>query len=343
MPEISLKIDGKIFNYWSEIKINRSIDSIDSIEFVAPFDHEAPGFRDTFKPFSYKPVTVEADGRLLFTGTMINPRVQLGPGEKSISVSCYSACGALMDCTAPASMYPIEYDSQGLRDIAGALLQPFNVGLTFSDDQGAVFERVSLDPEQVIFDFLSGLAKQRGLLLSSDEAGALLIWRPVSVGLPVARLTEGSGPLISVQPFFSNQEYYSHITGIEPVVVGLAGSQYTVRNERLSGIMRPFCFQVPDTLDADVKSATEAKAGRMFGNAVSYQVAVNTWEDSRGSLWVPNSIIKLLAPSAMIYNEYAFTIRSIELTKTASEETAALDLVLPGSFEGRQPESLPWD
>lgn len=343
MPEVTLKIDNQIFNYWSEVRITRAIDSFDTIEFTAPFDYQAPGFRSTFKPFSYKPVTIEINDSLLFTGTMINPRPQIGPDEKTISVSCYSTCGVLMDCTAPASLYPIEWDGLGLRDIALRLIQPFNIGLEFTDDQGAVFERVSLDPEQTIFDFLVGLAQQRGLLISSNEFGALLIWKPVLAGTLSARLQQGAGPFISAQPFFSNQEYYSHITGIEPVIVGLAGSQYTVRNERLTGVMRPYCFKVPDTLDADVKACTEAKAGRMYGNAVSYQIAVNTWYDSNGHLWMPNRRLKLTAPDAMIYSEYEFIIRSVELIKSPTQEIASLNLVLPGSFEGKQPETLPWD
>ena len=162
-------------------------------------------------------------------------------------------------------------------------------------------------------------------------------------GQPVARLQQGAAPVLSVTPFFSPQEYYSHITGIGPVIVGLAGSQFTVKNPLLLGVTRPLTFEAPDTLDADVKSAVEAKIGRMFGNVVSYSVRVATWRDPNGKLWEPNTSIELLAPGAMIYKAYEFIIRSIEFGRDRETETATLNLVIPGAFSGKIPEALPWD
>jgi hypothetical protein len=45
----------------------------------------------------------------------------------------------------------------------------------------------------------------------------------------------------------------------------------------------------------------------------------------------------------MIYNEYEFVIRSVRLIKTGDSESATMTLVLPGSFEGKIPEAMPWD
>ena len=93
----------------------------------------------------------------------------------------------------------------------------------------------------------------------------------------------------------------------------------------------------------DVKAAVEAKAGRMYGDSVSYSVTVSTWRDVSGNLWKPNTRIKLKAPQVMIYSDYTFLIKNVTFFKNDSTETALLDLVLPGSFAGLIPESLPWD
>ena len=102
-------------------------------------------------------------------------------------------------------------------------------------------------------------------------------------------------------------------------------------------------FKAPDTLNADVKAAVEAKAGRMFGNMAAYSVTVSTWRDPQGDLWEPNTTVKLLAPGAMIYNEYEFVIRSVDLDVEGDKRTATLDLVIPGSFSGVIPKVLPWE
>ncbi len=341
--EVAILIDGKRFRFWDKVRITRAIDTMDTVEFGAPFDADAPGFRDTFRPFSFKTVVITVGGTPLFTGTMVTVNPVLENAQKIISVSGYSLPGVLNDCTSPASSFPLEFDNQGLREIATAMAAPFGISVDFQADQGAVFERVASEPGKKVLAFLTELAKQRNLIISSSSRGKLTFLQSSEGGQPVARLQQGVAPVLSVTPFFSPQEYYSHITGIEPVVVGLAGSQFTVKNPRLLGVTRPLTFNAPDTLDADVKSAVEAKAGRMFGNMASYSVRVATWRDPSGKLWEPNTAIKLLAPDAMIYNEYEFIIRSIEFSRDRATETATLNLVIPGSFSGKVPEALPWD
>lgn len=341
--EVAILIDGQRFRFWDKVRITRAIDSMDTVEFGAPFDAHAPGFKESFRPFSFKPVVITVGGSPLFTGTMVGVSPVVENSQRVISVSGYSLPGVLNDCTPPASSFPLEFNDQGLRDIATAIAAPFGLTVLFEADQGAVFERVACEPGKKALAFLTELAKQRNLIISSTERGALVFRQSADSGRPVARFQQGSAPVLSVTPFFSPQEYYSHITGIEPVIVGLEGSQFTVKNPRLQGVTRPITFNAPDTLDADVKGAVEAKAGRMFGNMASYSVRVATWRDPNGDLWRPNTLIKLLAPEAMIYNEYEFVIRSIEFSRERAVETATLDLVIPGSFSGKVPETLPWD
>lgn len=341
--EVAILVDGKRFRFWDKVRITRAIDTMDTVEFGAPFDSEAPGFKQTLRPFSFKTVVITVGGTPLFTGTMVTVNPVLENGQKIVSVSGYSLPGVLNDCTSPASTYPLEFNDQGLREISADLASPFGIGVEFQADPGAVFGRVASEPGKKVLAFLTGLAKQRNLVISSTPRGKLLFSQSKETGQPVARLRQGSAPVMAVTPFFAPQEYYSHITGIEPVVVGLAGSQFTVKNPRLLGVTRPLTFNAPDTLDADVKSAVAAKAGRMYGNMASYSVRVATWRDPNGNLWVPNTSIKLLAPDAMIYKEYEFIIRSIEFSRDRATETATLNLVIPGSFSGKIPEALPWD
>ena len=341
--ETAVLIEGQRFRFWQNIRITRAIDAMDTVEFIAPFDFEAPSFRETFRPFSYKSAKVTVGGVPLFTGTMVGVVPMINPTRKVVSISAYSLPGVLNDCTAPASAFPLEFNDQNLRDIASKLAGLFGLAVSFDDDPGAVFEREALEPGKKVLPFLAGLAKQRNLIISSTPTGELLFLKSTDAGQPVARLRQGEPPLLSVTPFFSPQEYYSHITGLEPVIVGLAGSQFTVKNPRLSGVVRPLTFEPSDSVTADVKSAVEAKAGRMFGNASSYSLTVTTWRDANGNLWVPNSTITLFAPDAMVYSEYAFIVRSVEFTRERASETAILNLVIPGSFSGKMPEVLPWD
>ena len=343
IDEVAILIDGKRFRFWDKVSISKTIDGIDTVEFSAPFDADAPGFKQAFRPFSFQDITITVGGEPLFTGTMVNPVPVIESDKKIISVSCYALPGVLNDCTAPASAFPLEFNDQNLKEIATALAKPFGVGVKFLADHGPVFEQVLCAEGKKILSFLTDLAKQRNLIISSNAQGELIFLKSDDAGQPVAILEQGTSPLMGVSPTFNPQNYHSHITGIESAIVGLAGSQFTVKNKHLSDVVRPLSFSAPDTEDGNVKTAVEAKMGRMFGNMVSYNVPVATWRDVSGVLWRPNTTIKLKAPDAMIYEFYEFIIRSVEFTADSSSRVASLKIVLPGAFSGEIPESLPWD
>ena len=81
----------------------------------------------------------------------------------------------------------------------------------------------------------------------------------------------------------------------------------------------------------------------MFGNMAGFAATVATWRDPNGDLWAPNTTVTLVAPGAMVYTEFEFIIRAVQFSRDSRETTATLELVLPGSFSGEIPETLPWD
>lgn len=341
--EVAIRIGGQRYRFWDSVTIRRQLDAPDAVTLTGPLNPESATFRETFRPFTFRPVEVTVGGAPQFTGNVVYVDPQITPQSKTVSVSCYASPGVLNDCTPPASVFPVEFDNAALPTIARKLVSPFGIPVIFEDSPGAPFERVECAPGGRIWDFLADLAKQRGLVMGSTPAGALRFLKSQDAGTPVARLQQGQSPLIGVRPTFNPQDYYSHITGLEPAIIGLAGSQYTVRNPRLAGILRPFTYAVPDTQDADARAAVQARAGRMFGNMAAYTAEVVGWRDAAGDLWAPNTTVAVTAPDAMIYREYAFLVRGVTFYATGDARTAELELAVPGAFSGQIPEVLPWE
>lgn len=341
--EVALTIGGRRFRFWESVQITRAIDAVDAVNFSAPFEPDAPHFREVFRPFSYQRAEITVGGERLFTGTMVGVNPSVTADRRTVSVSCYSRPGVLMDCTAPASAYPLEFDYMGLKLIAEELAAPFGISVVFEAAPGAEFERTALEPGQRVYDYLAQLARERNLVLSSTPDGRLLFRRSGKPGRPVAQLREGTSPVAAVAPMFNPQEYYSHLTGLEPITIGLEGAQHTVSNPHLRGVLRPTTFSLPDTLGVETVEATEAKAGRMFANAAQFRVELATWRTPAGRLWAPNDTVKLEAPGAMVYRPYEFVIRAVDFYREGRSESATLTLVLPGAFDGSIPEVLPWD
>lgn len=341
--EVAVLIDGVRFRFWESIKLTQTIDAMSTVEFTTPFEPTAPGFKDTFRPFSFKPLTVTVGGKPLFTGTMVAPSPDLSATQKTLSVSGYALPAVLNDCTLPASAFPVEYNQLNLKDIAASVAGVFGLSVVFSDDPGPVFERVRLGTAEKALSFLSKLAKQRNFVITSTPNGELWFLRSVEPGQPVAILEQGKPPVESVTPTFNPQGYYSHLSGVVPTVSGAVGTQHTAKNPFPMESLRPLNFKLEDTENAAVKAAVDTKMGRMFGDMASYSLQAATWRDPNGVLWAPNTTLKLTAPGAMVYSSYEFIIRGVELGRDRASETATLALALPGAFSGKVPEALPWD
>lgn len=344
--EITVNIDGQRFRYWTALRIRRAIDNIDTIDIDAVFEPNNLEFRRVFKPFTYKTIVIYIGKNPLFTGTLVNISPLLTSDTNTITLNAYSLPGVLNDCMLPLSDdSEFEFFDVNLSVIATSLCQPFGLRTKFLDDSGSNFaDGVFIREGSKILPFIVELAKQRELVVSSSEDGELQFQKSVSFGVPVSVLTQGSPPLVSISARFNPQSYYSHVVGIESEEIGETTPEIEFRlNPFLTNVLRPLTFVASDSDETDIDKATDSKFGRMFANAVAYEVTLSTWRDDSGNLFSPNTLITVRAPGVMIYNSYKFIIRNVEFRKTSKSETCDLSLIMIGGFDGKAPESMPWD
>ena len=342
VDEVALTIDGQTFKYWLDFLIEDHIDTFDTFEFTAPFLPENLAFRETFAPMSFKTVTLTIGGERKFTGTIIDVMPESDAEKSTVKVSCYSTAAAINDCTVSFATFPVEFEKQNVVDIARKLVEPHGFTVIVNGDAGPVFKRVALESNQTILDFLITLAKQRAVLITNGPAGECRFFKATAPGNPVARLREGQAGVISVTPQFQGQKFYTDYTGIQGKEVSYNDAKYTVKNPHLTSGYRPIVFKLPDTTTGDLKTAVEAEAARMIASVVGYTVVLASWRDPNGQLWQSNTTITLVAPNAMVYDEFEFLIRSVVLDKDAQGQNATLELVIPGTYSGTMPERLPW-
>jgi prophage tail gpP-like protein len=345
VPKISISIGTRDFEHWpGDVEIKRSLDNFSTVTMSAPFEPGEKIFRETFVPFSYKDLKVYVDDALLFTGQLIGVEPKSTAKSSTVRCSGYSLPAVLSDTTMPASEFPIEYGDRTLLQVAIHLAQPFDI--TVVTEKGTVmgpkFKRVKLKPTEKIGSFLTKLAKARGLIMRDSALGELMFLNSAETGKPVVSFKEGSTPTTSVAATFSPQSYYSEITGFANMKAGRRGSGYTEKNEHLPDVVRPLNFTLGDVNAGDLPGAVKAKMARMYGNMVAYVVEVPTWHDPNGVLWSPNSTATLYAPGAMVYNETELLVRDVFLRASQDSVTSSIGLVLPGAFDGEQPEGLPW-
>lgn len=337
--EVSILISGKRFRFWTQITIERRMDAVDVVKFTGPFDQDNSELRNSFRPFAYRRVEIYIGDSPLFTGTLIAVDPSVNSKRKTISASCYSLPGVLADCTMPINA-GVQFNEASLLQVASEIAAPFGLAVEVNGDQGENFFNVGINEYTNVMHFMKQIALERDFVIGSTPRGKMLFERSIDVGQEVAKFEQGSSPLMEISTSFNPQEYYSTITGVQTIFGGIITTPVSIINDRLQAVVRPLNFVVKD---GDVDLAVKSKIGRMFANAVAYTIKVATWRDFSGNLWKPNTFVSVLAPGAMIYNRYKFVIRSVQFFKDSKSEIATLTLIPPGSFSGKQPDTLPWD
>jgi prophage tail gpP-like protein len=347
MPEaVAVKyLDGRRFGEWSEIELSVGIDSYRCASLSGPWDPGRKEMRAAFQPLSFPAVTITIGDELFLTGKVQDVSPSVDASQASVGVTAYSTAYWLTEIYAPAELPPFEFNDLDLKQIALAVVGPA-LGLSVSLDgpPGAKFSRVKCERDSELHGFLAELALQRGFVVTDTASGDLLFRSEGPTGSPVARLA--GQPIGRVSAQFQPSKWYSHITGRACKRAGQQhGSKYTQQNKLYRSIFpRHHCQTVGNTGSADVPRATKALVGRMVASAATYTVEdLPTWRDPAGKLWQPNTTLVITAPGAMIYRETELLIREVKFKQTGDQETATLELVLPGSFGGTQPKALPWD
>lgn len=342
---ITLKIDDKKFEFFSEITLEFPIDSFDTFNFVAPFDPDIAVYRESFRPFSYKKCEIFYGSNLILTGVLLAPQSESSPNVNPLTISGYAKCGILNDVMLSISKYPVECNNQDLEKITNILINDYGISATFQESAGNVFKKVALEPESNILSFLINLAQQRGLLITNDINGDLLFLKS-NVSNIVATFQEGEPPFISCTPNFNPSELYSHITGIMNAKSGRSSQKYTITNKYLiqRGITRHYNFIISDAEKSDLQTAVKNKASRMFGEACAYTLTVHGHRDRNGNLYQKNTLISVMAPRAMIYKDTKFLIKKVTMTRSSEGgDVTILNLCLPESYTGEIPETFPFE
>lgn len=342
MPEkISILINNRRFENWESVNINLSLDSIDTFSLGTSMSPENLDFTRAFEPFKYPSIEALANDELLLTG-VIFPK-SLGIGDKNISIAGVSTPGILNKLPVPPDKYPLELKKLDLRQIADLMAGYYDIPVVFSGSPGSPFQpAISPEPAESVLEFLVKLAKKRSFLVSNNVKGQLNFFVP-GASEAASPLRQGEMPLLNVKCDYDDENMFTSVTGFGASDFGRDPESFTVPLLNLPGTVRPFVYTVSESQGADLQAAVKFKAGRIFANAVKISAEVSGWRGANSKIWLPGDFILLQAPGVYFYNETKLMIRGVALNRTASEETASLELFFPGVYSGELPEKFPWN
>ncbi|HHC6515879.1 TPA: phage baseplate assembly protein [Vibrio parahaemolyticus] len=177
--DIILKAGGRVYGGWTKISVTRSLEAMSgsfNLELTWKWQNSQSKYQAFMEPIKQgEACTVDIGGERVITGYVDDWVPSYDDSQVLISVSGRDKTADLVDCS--IDMTSGQFSNQTLTQIATTVCKPFGIDVVVNTDVGAAFPRVQIEQGETPHELLARLARQRGVLLTSDTFGNLVITR----------------------------------------------------------------------------------------------------------------------------------------------------------------------
>lgn len=330
---VTLSVGGQIYRRWTGIRITRSLKRV-----CAGFEVETPGEVDPpILPFAS--CVLADDGEAIVTGYVDEARIEIGAHDTKTRITGRSKTADLVDCMLVA-FQTNQFTGYAFDAIARAVAKPFGIDVVVGPgvSVGDPFADATFEWNETAFRFLERLARQRGLLLTDDANGNLVI-ATVGTGRAPASLAMGQGGnVFAARGVLSGRQRYSQytvrsqvglwVTGsdVQPNIEGTAQDPGVPRNRPWAGIAETALEP------ADAQKRAEWEASHRLGAAVLAILSVPEWRGGAGGgqLWQTNQLTKCTVPRLSLNGD--MLIGAVDFRENEQGRRTDLTVALPSAF-----------
>lgn len=292
---VSLIVNGRQFGGWKEIKITRSMKAIASGFSVSFTDRWTAGSQ----PWIIRPgdsCVLNIDAQTVIVGYVDSLNTSLSSGERTISVDGREKTCDLVDCSVDAC----EFLNLSLEQVARQLALTYGILVRNLSGVTRPIPTLAVSNGETVHQVLEKYARKEGVLLTSDGLGTLEIAKLGAISSAVV-LEEGVN-LLSATAAFDNRERFSEYIvrgGNSQLEEDVAIQTQPEGRAKDSGIRRTR-LKILNAESAVSKDEADKRAQWELTTrqAAAWTVTakVQGWR-AAGSLWRPNSLVKVVAPS----------------------------------------------
>lgn len=331
--DLSIVVDGEKL-YCESARVIRTIDTPAdgwAAELLwAPEEPTLQGFTRLLQPYKYKEARAYVGGHLMVTGYLYSHEPVIEPDRSSIRLQGFSKTADFVDSSIGVKK---QFKNSTLEQIANELVsKPFGVSVIFNADSDGVFDRVTANPQDKIGEFLTRLAKQRSILMSSTVKGELVFFNAIERGDPVATLGEGQAFGQSFRcKFDGRKRFFAYKARAQR-----RGSASKIAKSTDPSVPRTrlMTFDFDDTTAGDIQQAADWQRSKTLADALKFDIEVDGWHDANNELWRENTYVSVLSPKLFLPNGFTFLVKKCEYILEPQKRATLLSLVPPSVYTG---------
>lgn len=181
---IVLSIDGRSFDQFVRVDLTHDLSELsasfdltcrDEIRALQSWDYATPV--DGTGPLDWgKRCEIIVDGELWLIGHIDEVMPEASNGQSFTVISGRDLTGDLVDCP-PDPRGKHEYRDLTLTEFAEKLCKPFDIKVRAETDVLPKFDKMTVEAGETVLSAIAKYAKQRGVLVTTDRMGTLVITR----------------------------------------------------------------------------------------------------------------------------------------------------------------------
>jgi prophage tail gpP-like protein len=336
--DLNLVIGSNAISGWTEIRVTRGIERCPSDFDIALTELYPDQAQDlVVQPGDVCTVLIGND--LVVTGYVDKFIPGITANSHSIRVTGRGKCQDLVDC---AAVWPGgQITGSSALQIAQKLAAYYGIDVSATAaDVGAQIPQTNLILGETSYEIVERVCRYRGLLCYELPDGSLFLTQVGTVsaasGFAQGVNVQSASAEYSMDQRFS--EYRARLQSVETFGdIGNSGNLLTVVPD--PGVKRPRRMEIITESGGVGKEVCIQRANwesaRRAGRANRVTLTTDSWRDSAGTLWTPNTIVALSLPALKLPN-YSWVIGEVTYKRDEQGTTAEL-VIMPGDAFLPQP------
>ncbi|VVP61919.1 hypothetical protein PS870_06478 [Pseudomonas fluorescens] len=332
--DLTITAGGLDITGWTDIRVTRGIERLPSDFNIGMTELYAGEFDQLILPPGAA-CQVRLGQDPVVTGYIDHYVPSISAGNHSIHVNGRSKCSDLIDCAAewPGG----QLSSQTVLGVAQKLAAVYGISVAAGVNDLPVLPQTNLMLGESAFDIIDRMARFSTVLAYDLPDGSLFLSQ-AGKRRAASGFVEGENVQQAYIDFSADQiysDYKAYIQSVDTYTdLGQGGNQiHTVKDPNCKRHRALVIISEGGGLGNEVAiKRAEWEAARRFGRSRVVRLTTDSWRDSSGALWEPNTLVPVHLPR-LKFSAESLLISSVTFLKNAySGTTAELTLMPPEAF-----------
>lgn len=330
--DLTLTAGGNSVTGWNDIRVTLRAEGFPP-DFEIGLSSRGPGGATKTVIETGQPCTVKLGPDLVMTG-YVDRDMEGGSGEDhKLGVIGRGKTEDLVDCSAEWPKGQIT--GANALEVATKLASPYGIAVKMADgaQPGPAIPQFNLNYGETAADIIQRVARAAGLLAYEDPTGTLILAQAGAISTASGAIYGASG---NVQAWSvvnaMDQRYSDYVCSMLSQDVwsdtGDGGFFFDTEKDPNVPRHRLMYLVMEQAVDPQAFTISKAKweAARRAGRGTQVRVTLDSWRDSAGKLWMPNTLISVDVPGFRLTDK---TLAISEVTFRRSDATGTTaDLLL---------------